>query len=214
LSAPPQRDSSRLQKKDLVMRLRSPHLIVLTLVSLLVSPALSGCSSKAAASKTRPATPSEAQRVERGAYLVTTNACHDCHTPKVMTEHGPELDQTRLLSGHPENEVLPPLSSADPRWISFNMGLTATVGPWGVSHAANLTPDATGIGNWSFEQFETAIRKGKSKGLEGARDLLPPMPWQMFKNFNDEDLRSIFAYLKSLKPVKNAVPQPLPPAAR
>ncbi len=82
----------------------------------------------------------------------------------------------------------------------------------GVCHfPANLTPDETGIGNWSYEQFETAIRRGKAKGLETNRPLLPPMPWEMYRHFTDEDLRSIFAYLKSIKPVENAVPAPIPP---
>jgi len=195
------------------MRHRHPELAILTLIFSLSVPTLAGCSSKAAASKARSAAPSEQERIKRGEYLVTTSACHDCHTPKIMTDHGPVLDETRLLSGHPADEILPPLESADPRWLSFSMGLTAAVGPWGVSHAANLTPDATGLGTWTFEQFETAIRKGKSKGLEGARDLLPPMPWEVFRHFTDEDLRSIFAYLKSIKPVKNVVPQPIPPTA-
>ncbi|MFT3926194.1 MAG: c-type cytochrome [Myxococcales bacterium] len=182
--------------------------------ALLTCLSITACSSSdAPKSQARELMPSQRDRVARGEYLVTTSGCHDCHSPKVMTEHGPEPDPNRLMSGHPSGEALPPVASTDPRWIAFSMGLTATVGPWGVSHAANLTPDDTGIGTWSFEQFETAIRRGKSKGLVGARDLLPPMPWPMYKHFNDEDLRSIFAYLKSLKPVKNLVPAPIPPGA-
>lgn len=153
---------------------------------------------------------SSEEMIARGAYLVTVGGCHDCHSPKVMTAMGPEPDTSRLLSGHPGDEAIPPIPNAE-GWVMFNMGLTSTVGPWGVSYAANLTPDDTGIGNWSYEQFETAIRKGKSKGLETNRDLLPPMPWQMFKNYSDADLRSIFAYLKSIKPIDNLVPQPIPP---
>jgi mono/diheme cytochrome c family protein len=150
--------------------------------------------------------PEQTQRelVARGKYLTTIGGCHDCHSPKIMTDHGPEPDPDRLLSGHPANAVLP--ESANPEWISFSMDLTGFVGPWGVSYSANLTPDETGIGNWSYAQFETAIRKGKYKGIEGGRDLLPPMPWQMYKNFTDDDLKAVFTYLKSLKPVKNLVP--------
>ncbi len=88
--------------------------------------------------------------------------------------------------------------------------LTNAVGPWGVSFAANISSDETGIGNWTEEQFLTALRKGKYKGMEGSRDLLPPMPWFVYKNFSDEDIRSIFAYLRSGKPVKNIVPAPKP----
>jgi hypothetical protein len=159
----------------------------------------------------------EAQKeemIKRGGYLVSVAACHDCHSPKIMTPHGPEPDPNRLLSGHPQDEVLPPAGkgAGTDGWVRFNMGLTAAVGPWGTSFAANLTPDATGTGNWTFENFETAIRKGKFKGLPQGRDLLPPMPWQVYQNFTDEDLKSIFVYIKSLPPIQNVVPAPIPPA--
>jgi len=152
-----------------------------------------------------------AEMIERGAYLVTIGACHDCHSPKVMTPEGPAIDTARLLSGHPSQQPVPDIPDDAPQWVLFDMGLTAFVGPWGVSFSANLTPDDTGIGNWSYEQFETAIRRGKAKGLETNRPLLPPMPWEMYRHFSDQDLRSIFAYLKSIKPVDNAVPAPIPP---
>jgi hypothetical protein len=157
------------------------------------------------------ASANSAEMIKRGAYLVTIGACHDCHTPKVMTPEGPAIDTARLLSGHPSQQPVTDIPQNASEWILFDMGLTAFVGPWGVSFSANLTPDDTGIGNWSYEQFETAIRRGKSKGLETNRMLLPPMPWEMYRSFTDEDLRSIFAYLKSIKPVDNAVPAPIPP---
>lgn len=153
---------------------------------------------------------SDKELISRGKYLVTVNACHDCHSPKIMTANGPELDTTRLLSGHPKDQALAPIVKTQD-WILFNNTLTAAVGPWGVSYAANLTPDDTGIGNWKYEQFETALRKGKYKGLENNRMLLPPMPWQMFRNMTDEDLQAIFAYLKSLPKVDNLVPMPIAP---
>lgn len=148
--------------------------------------------------------------IARGKYLVTIAGCNDCHSPKVMTEHGPVPDTSRLLSGHPASEPLPPLVNHD-NWMLFNMGLTAFVGPWGVSYAANLTPDDTGTRNWTVEQFKTAIRKGKYKGLEGSRPLLPPMPWEMYRHMTDQDLEAVFSYLKSLKPVHNLVPAPINP---
>jgi hypothetical protein len=159
------------------------------------------------------AVPSEQELIRRGKYLVSAVGCSDCHSPKVMTEHGPEPDPTRLLSGHDKRDALPPLekNAGKNGWVWFAMDLTAAAGPWGVTYAANLTPDDTGIGAWTFENFKTAIRKGKYKGMEGSRDLLPPMPWQMYKNFSDDDLRSIFAYLKSLPKVENLVPAPIPP---
>ncbi|MBU3822021.1 cytochrome c [Flavobacteriaceae bacterium XHP0103] len=145
--------------------------------------------------------------VERGAYLVNTNGCHDCHSPKKMTEKGMELDTDRLLSGHPSDEKLPEYDTKTAQgYILFSMGLTSATGPWGTSFAANLTPDATGIGAWTEAQFLNAIKKGLYKGLEDSRPLLPPMPWEHYANFTDDDLKAIFAYLKSMKPVENIVP--------
>jgi hypothetical protein len=153
---------------------------------------------------------SNKELIARGKYLVQTSACHDCHSPKVMTPAGPQLDTTRLLSGHPKDQPLAPVVKTQD-WVLFNNTLTAAVGPWGISFSANLTPDDTGIGNWKYEQFVTAIRKGKSKGLENNRMLLPPMPWEMYKHMKDEDLQAIFAYLKSLPKVDNLVPAPVSP---
>ena len=148
--------------------------------------------------------------VSRGKYLTTIGGCNDCHSPKVITPKGMEPDTTRLMSGHPQNEILNPVIKTQD-WLVFNNSFTAFVGPWGISYAANLTPDDTGIRHWKFEQFETAIRKGKSKGLINNRPLLPPMPWQMYQHFTDDDLRAVFAYLKSLPPVENVVPAPVSP---
>lgn len=153
---------------------------------------------------------SQEELVKRGKYLTTVAGCNDCHSPKVFTSQGPVPDTTRLLSGHPADETLPELPT-NAQWIMFSPGLTAAAGPWGISFAANLTPDETGIGAWSYEQFETAIRKGKFKGLEESRPLLPPMPWPMIANMTDQDLRSVFAYLKSIPAVKNVVPAPVSP---
>lgn len=150
---------------------------------------------------------------KHGEYLVSIIGCNDCHTPKVMTPQGPAPDLTRLLSGHPENEVLSNLN--DPKVLEnyalFSHGLTAAIGPWGSSFASNLTPHATGLGNWTFENFERAMREGKFKGLENGRPILPPMPWQNFQNISDEDLKDIWAYLQSIPPVKNMVATAIPP---
>ncbi|RYD74130.1 MAG: diheme cytochrome c-553 [Sphingobacteriales bacterium] len=150
--------------------------------------------------------------VKRGAYLVNLMGCNDCHTPKKMTPHGPALDMDRLLSGHPaEYPVLPFDTATAKNWVLFNMVGTGTVGPWGASFAANLTSDETGIGTWTEEQFKKALKEGKFKGLDGSRPLLPPMPWENYKDMNEEDMKAIFAFLKSTKPVKNIVPQAIAP---
>jgi len=152
--------------------------------------------------------------VKRGEHLVNAIGCHDCHSPKIFTEKGLELDPNRILSGHPANEALPAYDATTAKsYVLFSGGFTASVGPWGTSFAANLTPDATGTGTWTEAQFINAIRNGKYKGLDGSRELLPPMPWPSYRNFSDDDLKAIFAYLKTIKPVENVVPAPIPPKA-
>jgi len=135
--------------------------------------------------------------------------------PKKLTARGPAPDMDRFLSGYNSTQ---PLGEYDKnlvktgQWVVFNGQNTAFAGPWGVSFAANLTPDATGIGNWTFAQFNKAMRQGKYKGLDNSRSLLPPMPWPNYTSMTDADMNAVFAYLKSLKPVTNAVPAAIPPA--
>ena len=151
--------------------------------------------------------------VERGEYLVDLGGCHHCHSPKIMTEQGPVPDPKLLLSGHPADEKLPPYDKETAKgYALFSMGFTSFTGPWGTSFAANLTPDDSGIGTWSDAQFFKSIREGKHKGHEGGRMVLPPMPWQDFAKMTDEDLKSVFEYLKSLPAIENIVPPPIPPA--
>ncbi|MHC2993246.1 diheme cytochrome c-553 [Pontibacter sp. HJ8] len=155
----------------------------------------------------------EQELIKRGEHLVLIGACHDCHSPKKMTEKGMEIDFSRALSGHPSDMPPPDVNrkEMEQKGLAVTQTLTAWVGPWGISYAANLTSDATGIGNWTEKHFFTAIRQGKHKGLENNRMLLPPMPWDMYRNMTDEELRAVFAYLKSTKPIKNVVPAPQPP---
>jgi hypothetical protein len=150
-----------------------------------------------------------------GEHLVTIAACHDCHTPKKMTPQGMDFDSTRLLSGHPADlpDPLVNRQEVESKGLTVTQDLTTWVGPWGVSYTANLTSDSTGIGGWKEEQFLLAIREGKFKGLASGRPLLPPMPWNMYRNMSDDELKAIFAYLKSTRPIRNVVPPPKPPAA-
>lgn len=153
-------------------------------------------------------------KVKRGEYLVSVGGCNDCHSPKIMTEMGPVVDSSRFLSGHPADEKLPeiPADLVGPgKWGAVgSQSFTAWVGPWGVSFAANLTPDmVTGSGAWTEESFKAAMRTGKHLGA--GRAILPPMPWFNVATATDEDLSAIFAYLKSLKPIENMVPAPIPP---
>ena len=153
---------------------------------------------------------SHEERLARGAHLVRAGACGDCHTPKIMTAQGLVDDESRLFAGHPsEVEALPSAPASHPGGQAV-AGTTAWAGPWGISYAANLTPDpATGL--WSEDSFIKAMRTGKRRGH--GRPILPPMPWEVLSGATDEDLKSIYAYLASLPPVFNSVPEPVAPPA-
>lgn len=169
--------------------------------------ALVASSPARAAGKARSAT------VKRGEYLVTIAGCHDCHTPAKMGPRGPEADMTRLLSGHPAEMQVPPPPRTDLPWIAtVTATMTAWAGPWGVSYSANLTPDPeTGLGKWSEQNFTEALRTGRHMGR--GRPILPPMPVAWIGKMTDGDLKAVFAYLKSIPPISNRVPDPTPPSA-
>jgi hypothetical protein len=151
-----------------------------------------------------------AKNAARGEYLVTIIGCNDCHTPLKMGPHGPEPDMTRRLSGHPQQLQMPPapkLGNGPWMWTGAATS-TAFAGPWGVSFAANLTPDRnTGIGIWSEDLFVKTLRTGRHWGT--SRPILPPMPWQAFSKMTDDDLRSIYRYLRTIQPIQNQVPDPI-----
>ena len=159
----------------------------------------------------RPAQPSFAERVQRGKYLVTIGGCHDCHTPWIVQPNGkPGPDMSRALSGHPmQFRIEKPAQHTSDRFaVSIAPMNTAYSGPWGVSFAANLTPDKmTGTGIWTFDIFKNTIRNGRHWGV--ARPLLPPMPWFNYREMTDEDLRAVYSYLRTLKPIHNEVQQPI-----
>ena len=151
--------------------------------------------------------------VERGKYLVTAQDCNGCHTP--FKNGAP--DMTRMLSGHPQAVTVTRKPTLPAGWATaISDSNTAWAGPWGVSFTTNLTPDrGTGMGTWTEQMFISTIRNGKHAG--NGRALLPPMPWQMYGQLSDDDLKSIFAYLKSIPPIANRVPPALiapPPASK
>lgn len=156
---------------------------------------------------------SKSDLAARGEYLVGVIGCADCHTPKKMTEQGPVPDMDRYMMGYDASRPLPPVpeSVAIGPWVLFSGELTAAVGPWGTSYAGNLTPHETGIGTWTYDQFKRALKGGMYKGLENSRPLMPPMPAQAYRGLSDADVRAIYTYLKTIRPIENVVPAYQPP---
>jgi hypothetical protein len=178
------------------------------------------CPAALAAQAPQPVTamPTPKTQLERGAYLVTIGGCHDCHTPLKMGPNGPEPDMAKMLSGHPAGLELGPPPRPQGEWImAFSSTATAAAGPWGISYAHNLTPDPkTGMPSkgWTEERFIRAMRNGQHLG--GGRPIMPPMPWQGIGRMTDDDLKAMYAFLKTIPPVENAVPETVvapPPGA-
>jgi mono/diheme cytochrome c family protein len=157
---------------------------------LITAVALGSCLFVLSCATAPPATTAAAKPdpVVRGRYLVTIMSCNDCHTPGSF--YGAP-DTTRLLSG------------SELGWI----------GPWGVVHARNLTPDSlTGIGTWTKEQIVTALRTGNTpSGVQ----LAAIMPWMNYDSILDEDdAMAIASYLKSLPPVTHKNLDRIPPGQK
>ncbi len=156
------------------------------------------------------------EMVANGHYLVDYGGCNHCHSPKIMGPNGPINDTSVLLSGYPQTTKMQPFTASALTPGSYVLGtpdLTAWIGPWGISYAANLTPDSTlGMGSWDEDTFVKTMRTGKHLGQPDGRQILPPMPWYDIGKLTDNDLKSIYAYLRSIPPIKNKVPAPVPPA--
>jgi mono/diheme cytochrome c family protein len=80
-------------------------------------------------------------------------------------------------------------------------------GPFGTVTAANITPDPSGISYYDEATFVQAIRTGKVR----ARTLNPIMPWGIYRSMTDDDLKAIFAYLRTVKPIHHRVDNTMPP---
>ena len=180
----------------------SATLAVISIAAAAVAPALAFAAKKGASPSAK-----------RGEYLVNFGGCHDCHTPHRFDESLglPVPDMSRALMGHPR-DAPDPQGKGGPQDIGvIGPTFTSFALPFGVVYSANLTSDpTTGIGEWSEKFFVEAMRTGR----HGSRPILPPMPWPSLAALTDEDLKAIFAYLKTVPPVKNAVPEPkVPPEA-
>lgn len=163
------------------------HLQRISAAVLVVSALVTGLVAVSCAPKQAEVTPAAAKPdpVARGRYLVTIMSCNDCHTPGSF--YGAP-DTTRRLAG------------SDLGWV----------GPWGVVHARNLTPDMeTGIGSWTEKDIVIALRTGSTP--DGAQ-LAPIMPWMNYASILDEDdAMAIAAYLKSIPPVVHKNLDRIPP---
>lgn len=192
-------------------------ILLLSFFATLTLLAFTQCTNNAPSATETAATaaPTQEDLSQRGEYLVGILGCHDCHSPKKMGPQGPELIPELLLSGYPADRPFGKVNKAAlaEGWALFNGDLTVGVGPWGATFAANITSDASGIGEWSLEQFTRALTQGKAKGLEEGRPLQPPMPWFNYVNMEKEDIEAIFTYLQSTNPVRNVVPAPIGPEA-
>src|SRR5688500_18328912 len=214
-----------------VTHMTRQHLAIPFLVLTLTL--ISGIFVRAGSPAEPAAAPSKADAIARGKYLVAFGSCNDCHTPWKLGPKGPEPDMTRALTGHPADVKVSPAPTLEGSWgLAASAMMTAWTGPWGVSFPANLTPDKeTGLGDWTEEMFIATMRTGRHQGTgRGAwsdgvcsgtmrtgrhqgkgRGLLPPMPYFSVAALSDEDIKAVFAYLQSLPPVHNRVPQPIDP---
>jgi len=126
--------------------------------------------------------PDRSDSAKYGEYLVTVGHCDFCHTP---------IDE----KGNP----LPGMAFAGGQLLE---------GPWGPTVASlNLTPDPSGISYFDEAIFIDTIRHGRVK----ARLLTNAMPWGYFRNLTDDDLKAIFAFLHTLKPIQHRVDNTEPP---
>ncbi|MGE0406738.1 MAG: cytochrome c [Candidatus Korobacteraceae bacterium] len=119
--------------------------------------------------------PDRSDPVKYGQYLVSVAACIDCHTP--LSPKMEPMMELAFSGGQPIN------------------------GPWGKAASANITPDASGISYYDEKMFLEMLRTGHVK----ARKLNPIMPYWRFRNLDESDQKAIFAYLRTLKPVKHRV---------
>jgi hypothetical protein len=117
------------------------------------------------------------EQVKHGWYLVRLAQCNDCHTP--ADEHGNARTDMMFAGGQ------------------------RMKGPWGDVVTPNITAHPSGISHYDEAMFIKTMRTGRASG--GVRDLNPLMPFSTFRNMTDDDLKAIFAYIHTVKPVRHNV---------
>lgn len=182
---------------------------LLVITAVVVTALLSMAANTGKDAKVAKGSAASPELIKRGGYLVMVGGCNDCHTPMKMTPMGPAPDHSRFLSGRAEGSPEPAGNLGPKDMALTGTDLTSWKQPFGTVYARNLTPDKTGLGTWTEEQFIKTMRLGRHQG--DGRPLLPPMPWFNFAGMTDGDLKAMFAYLRSIKPIKNTVPDPKVP---
>ena len=125
--------------------------------------------------------PPATDAIAYGKYLVNASACNDCHT--------------QFENGEYTGEYL-----AGGRVFNMQDGSLLT--------SSNLTPDKTGLGNWTKDQFIAKFKQFEDRNKLSkvqAGEMQTIMPWTMYAGMTEEDLGAIYTYLQSLKPVDNQV---------
>ena len=189
---------------------KSTHLLTIGFAFTTALAATAGCRQPAPQPKA-----DKVAQVERGRLLVSIGGCNDCHTPlKFDADVGMPLpDMSRMLSGHPEGAPDPAGAPAGHDMGVIGATMTSFKLPFGTVYTANLTPDPeTGLGGWTEEMFLRAVRTGRHMGGNG-RPILPPMPWPNVGQQTDDDIKAIFAYLRTIPAIHNDVPAPKVPDA-
>jgi mono/diheme cytochrome c family protein len=128
--------------------------------------------------QTRPA---ESDTVAYGKYLITAAACVECHT------------------NAKKGQIIPGLEYSGGREFMLTAGIV---------RSSNITPAADGLKTWTAEQFVKRFKQYQDSSYRspviGNKDFNTIMPWMMYSKMKEADLRAIFAYLRTLKPIPNA----------
>ncbi len=127
--------------------------------------------------------PDPTDQVAYGAYLVNASGCVECHTP-----------------ADPQGAIIPELSFMGGREFAM---------PGGTLHSSNITPHENGLASWSEDYFVQMFKQYEDSSYVSAQispdDYNTIMPWTMYAGMKEEDLRAIYAYLKTLDPSDNMV---------
>jgi mono/diheme cytochrome c family protein len=128
--------------------------------------------------------PDPSEKVAYGKYILTMASCGDCHT---------KVKNGQFIEG------------------MFLAGGREFITPWGTVRSANLTPDdKTGLGIWTEDSFLKRFKMHTDSTyvnppFDPDKDMFTIMPWLMYANMKEEDLRAIYAYLRSLEPIEHSV---------